>query len=131
MKILRIAVGLLALVAVLGGGAYLFFIWNFAKAEREADQKLLDAARPAVNAVQQNRPDAREVVARTAELSLPRNYLYVELQRMGKVDLFPDSYRTMDKIAESSMVRWLVHPNELNTVPARIEVSRRVTDIRI
>ena len=25
------------------------------------------------------------------------------------------------------MVRWLVHPNELNAVPAKIEVSRRVT----
>jgi hypothetical protein len=119
--------GVLGVTAALGVSLYLLLWLNLMRAESSADEKVLDTARSAVDAVRKDRPDAREIVARSAEVPLIRNYLYVELKQMGKADLFPISCRTVEKVAESSMVRWLAHANELNGVPSKIELISRVS----
>jgi hypothetical protein len=45
---------------------------------------------------------------------------------MGRTEVFPEEYRTIEKIAESDLVRWLMHPNELRSAPSEIELVRQI-----
>jgi hypothetical protein len=48
------------------------------------------------------------------------------LKQKGKAEYFPTEYRTMEMIAESDLVRWLMHPNELQVAPGEIELLRQL-----
>jgi hypothetical protein len=51
-----------------------------------------------------------------------RNWFYISLEKLGKVDTFPEKYKTQKAFAESNMVDWLVYPTELGRVPDHIEL---------
>ncbi|MFB3906393.1 MAG: hypothetical protein ACE15E_23360 [Acidobacteriota bacterium] len=55
-----------------------------------------------------------------------RNMLFARLESLGKADLFPSTYRTREAFAESDMVFWLSHPNELGCPPAEIELAAKI-----
>ena len=42
-------------------------------------------------------------------------------EKKGWIDLFTDEYKNVEKIAESDLTVWLLHPNELGAVPDEIE----------
>ena len=65
-----------------------------------------------------------EDVARHAEM---RNWLYIDLKRLGQSSLFPETYKTQQAFAEADMVNWLVYPTELNRVPDEIELMKVAT----
>jgi hypothetical protein len=58
-------------------------------------------------------------VAASAEV---RNWLWRELEGMGRSDLFPAAYATQAALAEGEMVDWLVYPTELARVPDEIQL---------
>jgi len=58
-------------------------------------------------------------VAASAEM---RNWLYNELDRLGKLSLFPHQFATQAAFAESNMVGWLIFPTELGRAPDEIEL---------
>jgi hypothetical protein len=72
------------------------------------------------------RPDAK-LVARLAADPDVRNTLYEELKKHGMEGLFPASLRTFEAYAESDLVYWLCHPNELQQPPDEIEWMKTVT----
>jgi len=47
--------------------------------------------------------------------------LYYELESMARGELFPESYRSQEKLAESDMVRWLCSPWDEREAPEAIE----------
>ena len=51
-----------------------------------------------------------------------RNWFYQNLQRLGKIELFPEKYKNQKAFAESNMVDWLIYPTELGRVPDEIEL---------
>lgn len=71
-------------------------------------------------------PSAPDLVAKLAETPIARNHLFARLKEVGRADVFPVSCRSIEKVAESDMVRWLMHRNELGAVPSEIELIRRV-----
>lgn len=77
---------------------------------------------PALAAARNADASAREIVARLAADPACRNHLYAALEELGKEDLFPQEYREVERIAESDLVRWLMHPNELCCPPSEIEL---------
>jgi hypothetical protein len=68
--------------------------------------------------------DVVNAVAASPEM---RGWLYEELKRDHKIDLFPRRYLTQEAFAESEMVRWLVYPTELGRVPDEIELRKVVS----
>jgi len=72
------------------------------------------------------KPDAA-LVARLAADPDVRNTLYNELREKGMQDIFPAEFRTFEAHAESELVYWLCHPNELQQPPDQIELMKVVT----
>jgi len=64
-------------------------------------------------------PDKSEIEA-FARSSRTRNILLHSLRELDSEDLFPEKYLTVPSIAESDMVYWLMHPNELDSAPDEI-----------
>jgi hypothetical protein len=82
---------------------------------------------PAIRAVCESDASASELIARFARNPATRNHLFSKLAEMGKAERFPGEFRSLEMIAESDMVRWLMHPNELRSPPDAIEFIRDVT----
>jgi hypothetical protein len=68
------------------------------------------------------------VLRRVAESSEARSWLFDELKRLGKRQLFPSEWATQPALAEAEMVRWLVYPTELGRAPDQIELMKVVSD---
>lgn len=101
------------------------FILLWARAVRATlarNRRLDSVIDPAVKAVVAGDAAGPELVHRCAKDPALRNGLYARLAEIGKTDVFPEEFRTIDRIAESDMVRWLMHPNELQTAPTAIEL---------
>jgi hypothetical protein len=79
-----------------------------------------------MDAVRENRPSAQDMVTELAEVPATRNYLFARLKEIGKADMFPAALRSLEKVAESDLARWLMHPNELGDAPAEMEMVRRL-----
>lgn len=65
--------------------------------------------------------DERRLVA-VASAAETRNWLYRNLQSLGREELFPEKFQTQEHFAESDMVNWLAYPTELGRVPDEIEL---------
>lgn len=90
------------------------------------NQLLDNMIQPALAAVESSVPEAEELIRNLAEDPGTRNYLYFKLKEAGQEQLFPREFRTPAKIAESELVAWLMHPNELGIAPAAIELVREI-----
>lgn len=51
---------------------------------------------------------------------------YDLLVKFNKESLFPQEYYSFEKAAESVMTNWLLYPTELDTIPSKIEVIKKV-----
>jgi hypothetical protein len=56
-----------------------------------------------------------------------RNALFLALRDAGKPEYFPPQFATREAFAESNLVDWLSHPNELTQPPDKIELVKVVT----
>lgn len=77
---------------------------------------------PIVQKVQQGAPDAAELVAQGAAHPAIRSRLLRKLAEYGKADMVPAEWKTPEKVAESDLTFWLMHPNELNALPTGLQV---------
>jgi hypothetical protein len=68
------------------------------------------------------------VLERLAARPEKRSWLYGELGRSRRRELFPPAWATQTALAEGVMVRWLVHPNELGRPPDEIELVKVFVD---
>ena len=102
----------------------IFGILNAHRGTATRNRQLEEIIQPAIDAVSKNLPSARELVANIASLAETRNLLFIRLKEIGKESIFPAAYRTIEKIAESDLAIWLMHPNELRAVPDEMECVR-------
>lgn len=99
---------------------------NAIRASAARERRLDEMIRPAMEAVAENRPSALDLVTRLAETPAARNHLFARLRDVGKSDIFPVSFRSIDKVAESDLARWLMHQNELGAAPSEMELIRTI-----
>ena len=66
-----------------------------------------------------------EHVAASPEM---RSWLFDNLKRLGKAQLFPAKWATQKALAEAEMVRWLTFPTELGRGPDDIELMKVVSE---
>ena len=63
-----------------------------------------------------------EYLERIAKSPLTRNWLYDRLALIGRSDVFPETFKTQEAFAESSVVHWLAFPTELGQQPDEIRL---------
>jgi hypothetical protein len=117
MKIILIIVVFIIVAFIL---LWLNAIRGKGKVLRILDEKI----QPAIKAVTENQPSAKDIIYNSAKSIETRNHLYAWLKSQGKEDLFPMEYRGIERIAESDFACWLMHPNELKALPSKIELMR-------
>ena len=112
---------------VLGGIVALivaFVIWRIVATvmgSQARTDEILAEIRSVAEALEAGRDPSREEIARFAAQPRTRNVLLETLQEAGRADLFPGEYATPERMAESDLVFWLCHPNELQAAPDEIE----------
>src|SRR5271169_3816048 len=100
-----IVIGIVGLVAILFVLGWL----NAIRASAVRNRLLDEMIRPALDAVRAGSPSAVEMVAQVAAVAAARNRLLTRLTEMGKQDLFPAACHSIEKLAESDLVCWLMH----------------------
>jgi hypothetical protein len=116
---------LVALIAAIGLLASLY--WRLlgsgiARHEARIAAKLAPVRAAIANGA---KPDTALVARLSADPDV-RNTLYDELREKGMHAVFPAEYRTFEAHAESELVYWLCHPNELQQPPDQIELMKVV-----
>ncbi len=105
----------------------LILLWlNAVRATGSVLRKLDEKIEPAITAIENHSESTGNIINDLAENPETRNHLFNWLKENNKENLFPDKYRELEKIAESELVQWLMHPNELKESPVKIELVRKV-----
>jgi hypothetical protein len=123
MKIVLIAVGVVAALAI---G---FVVWRLIatfQATKRRDRMIFSKVAPLIEQVESGKEPDRAEIARLAEQASTRRALYAALEGLGREDLFPEQYMTKQAAAESDLTYWLLHPNELDSVPDGLELMTTV-----
>lgn len=123
MRIVLLVIGSLVLLVIA------FLAWRYIATSRAevAVQHRIDAqCEPILRALAAGRPVAAKEIDAIAAQPAPRATLYRALCAAGKQNLFPAAWKSLDKIAESDMVVWLLHPNELGAIPDEIELMKTI-----
>jgi hypothetical protein len=119
-------IGILALLGLcVAFVAWRYFATIAAGAQRTADiKRRIDAVLSPLNTGGQ--PELQQLRV-LAEDPATRNMLRESLNALNHSRLFPAEYATEEAMAESELVFWLRHPNELGDSPNAIELMERQT----
>jgi len=106
-----------------------FIIWRYYSVNAgytKAMMPLYARVEPVVAAIQEGKDVAVSDIEALAKRSDTRAILYQGLAAVDRLHRFPAQYQSLEQIAESHLVIWLLHPNELNAVPDEIELVKTV-----
>ncbi len=119
---LYIILGLILLVVVLFLAYLVYVTYSESKHVVRIKNKLI----PIVSALENGQEPNSELVRSLAADPETRNRLFDCLAAFDRLEAIPPEYRTQLAIAESDMVYWLCHPNELRQPPDEIEMMETV-----
>lgn len=114
----------LTTVGVLLGALAIFVLWRYTSVARGAksrDEALFRQLDPLAGKLEQKAPVSAADIQSVARVPQLRPMLHAMLGHYGRLDLFPSEYLSTQAQAESALAYWMLHPNELQAPPARIE----------
>lgn len=118
-KIILWGVGLVVALFVL--------LWlNAIRAGLSRNRKIYRRLKPIWALLDENPDQARSTIQDAAADPVTRKYLIDELRDRNKIDWFPEEYLATEKLAETDLVVWLMHGNELGVAPAQIEPLKSI-----
>jgi hypothetical protein len=91
--------------------------------DRRRAKELVAEILPVIQTLRNGDPPPTELIAKLAARQDTRGGLYQALHELGRPSLFPEQYSEIHKIAESHLVVWLLHPNELRSAPDEIQLA--------
>ncbi len=106
------------------------FVWwrytSVARGARQRDAKILPLIDPIGRKLASGQTPTLEEVEQVANQSFARPLLYELLKHFEKLDLFPQHLATQEAQAEAILAYWMMHPNELQDAPNRVELVEEV-----
>lgn len=115
-----VAVGILIVV---------FLAWRFtsvARGVRQRDEKLMVALNPIADRLANKEPVAADEIAVLIRQPQYRPMLYQLLKHFERLDLFPASALSIEAQGEGVLAYWMMHPNELQDAPRKIEFLEEI-----
>jgi hypothetical protein len=121
----------IALTIVIAGIIALaaFVIWRYTSLARGAqarDKALVTRLDPLAQRLENKAPVSPEEVRDVARSPELRPMLYMMLDHYQHLDLFPSQYLSEEAQAESVLIYWMLHPNELQAAPAGIQLEAKL-----
>ena len=120
--VLKVLIGVLIVVAA-------FVVWRYTSVARGAnasDEALLKRIDPLAQRIEAKESVGPAVLHQVAAAPELRPMLYLMLSHYQRADLFPSQFMTQQAQAESALVYWMIHPNELQEAPSQIELVKRI-----
>ncbi len=105
-----------------------FVVWRYlatVSASRRRDREIMGEITAVLNTIQEGGEPTKEAILSLVQRPETRNHTYGMLVYLRRSDLFPEEYRKAELIAESDLVYWLCHPNELGCPPSEIEMMHK------
>lgn len=102
-----------------------FIIWRYtsvARGARQRDEKILSFFVSLENTLKEGRNPTPNEIGALAINPATRSFLYQILTHFKRLDLFSDEFKSEKAQAESVLVYWMMHPNELQDQPHKIEL---------
>ena len=106
-----------------------FVAWRYTSVSRGAnarDEALLKRLDSLAARFESKAKVTAEEVAEFASSPELRPMLYAMLTHYQATDLLPPAHLSQEAQAESTLVYWMLHPNELQAAPASIELLEKV-----
>lgn len=119
MGIVFWVIGILAVLIVL------FVWWRLGSVERGArqrDARLLEELDPVGEKLARGEEVSAEEVAALVGRPELRRLLYAMLKHFERLELFPAEHVAAQREAEAELAYWMMHPNELQDPPEKIEL---------
>jgi len=123
MEIALIVIGGLI---VLAAALLLTLYFRMVICGRRRRSVLLGEINPVIAKLKAGEPPPIEQINEFVKRPETRSLMYRALHEIGQEELFPEEFRTLAHIAESDLVKWLLHPNELDAVPDAIELAATI-----
>jgi hypothetical protein len=115
------------IVALLLLAVLAWLMSSFARGRRRRDRRILELLAPVGRRLERSEPVDPAEVRALAAMPLARGMLYQLLKHFGRVADFPEELMTRRHHAESMLVYWMMHPNELDDPPAEIELAETIS----
>jgi len=118
-------------VLVVGGAIALLIVWMIVRAVRltlAVTSGLQGRIEPVLTALRESRTPVPDEVHRLAADATTRSLLYRALRSLGHANLFPAEHASPEALAESDLVVWLLHGNELGAALDAIELVKAIDD---
>jgi hypothetical protein len=109
---------------------FLFIGWRNFKSNRNSlkrEKKLLDRLIPLLKKLEVDELPSQDLVDELAEDPFTRDRLYFILSENDLAQFFPEKYLNHEAAAESALVYWLNHGNELGESPSEIIFTEKVS----
>lgn len=107
------------------------FVWwrytSVARGARQRDERILPLIDPIAEKLAAGQQPGADEIERVASASYARPLLYQALKHFERLDLFPKHLTTPEAQAEAMLAYWMMHPNELQDAPEKIELAEKVT----
>jgi len=107
-----------------------FIVWlgtSVGRGARRRDERIFTLIEPIVQQLEGGQAVTREEVLQVARRPQTRFLLFAALNELKHQELFPSDFNSPIEQAESALAYWLMHPNELQDAPERIEHLRAIT----
>ena len=124
MRYVLITVGVVVGLVVV---AVALLVLNLVLASGRQTKRARAKRAPVMDAIAAGGDPDPDAVRRLAADPEARNALYDAMAAAGKAALFPPEFRTRRAYAESDLLYWLCHPNELQQPPDEIQLAEIVS----
>ena len=121
----------IAFYMVLGLVAFvLIFIWwrwtSVERGARKRNERILKQLDSIGMKLSENKEISVEEVYNLAKKDELRGMLHDILQEYSRLDLFPKDFLDVESQARAELAYWLMHPNELQDPPEKIELVEKI-----
>jgi hypothetical protein len=124
MRYVLIAVGVVVGLLVLG---FVGLVINLRVGSSRQRKKTAARLAPVMDAIAAGEMPDADAIFQLASNPQTRNAFYLALKEAGKAEFFPPEFLNRQAFAESNLVDWLSHPNELKSPPDEIQLVKLVT----
>lgn len=112
------------IAGALGYGAYKRYVARKKYKDRDAD--IFEKLAPLTEIVEKGEDPDPALLQALAQDTALRSAMYAILKVNEKTHLFPKAFLNFEAGAETAMVYWLLHPNELGQSPDHIKFLKKV-----
>src|SRR2546423_1539108 len=118
MKYVFISIGVIVGLLVL---AFVALLINLKLGSARQRKKMAGRLAPVMDPIAAGQMPDADAVFELASNPQTRNAFYLALKGAGKPEFFPPEFLNRKAFAESNLVDWLSHPNELKSPPDEIQ----------